>query len=352
MCAGLSAFGHAAARGASAFTSYFATVGSGWHMTLIALLLIATRLLALALASGVNLYATIAVLGLAIRFDWIEPLPPALIGLEQWLLIGGALALFVVELVASAIPRVDTIWETFHTAVRPLAAWSLAFVALEAAPWPLRLLGATLAGTAAFAAHVTKFGLRLLRTRQKPDHLRLSVAEDAMAIALATLALLHPMLGLVLVALTAASLSRIGPGPWRAAVFAARAALAWVRGFFGGRGWQPVSALPQPFQHLVSPQEVGLPAPRLARAALSTAGAGTHRNGWIVFDRNAAAFLYRHAFRPRRLALTRPDEAAIRHDWLADVVDLRVRDSHYTLHLLKDGPPAEITVGALQLVIE
>jgi len=319
---------------------------------MIPLVLIGARLLALALACGINLYATIAVLGLAIRFDLVDPLPPALIGLEQWLLIGGALALLLVELVASAMPHADEIWEAFHSVVRPVAAIALAFLALEAAPLPIRAAGTVVAGAAAFAAHVTKFGLRRMRPSRWSGRFVFGPLESLAAVVLAVAALVQPVAALAVVAVVAVILARLGPGPWRVAAFSTRASLSWLRGFFGGRQWQPRTRLPASLRGLVRAAEEGLPAPRLAPAALSGDVTGAYRSGWLVFDGNAAAFVYRRSFQPRRLDLTRPTDAVIRHDWLADILEVRLQDRTYTLHLLKEGPPAEITLGALQLVVD
>jgi hypothetical protein len=319
---------------------------------MIALILTIGRLLSIAAACGINLYATIAVLGLGIRFGGFNAMPPALVGLEQWLLIGGALALFVVEFVASAIPHVDTTWEALHTAVRPFGALALGWLALESAPWPLRLMGALAAGATALAAHSAKVGLRLIRNARAPERLSTSAFEDLAAVLLAGIAMVAPALGLLILLACTVAVVVLGATPWRAAFFAARASVSRVRGFFNPRDWRSPDVLTQPFQRLLDPAELGLPAPRLARAALCSPAAGDYRNGWLVLDRSTALFLYRNAFRPSRLPLRRPAEASVRHGVLADIVEMRMDDKPCTLHLLKDGPPAEITLGALQLVIE
>jgi hypothetical protein len=229
---------------------------------------------------------------------------------------------------------------------------ALAFLALETAPLALQLTGTLGSGGAAFAAHVTKFGLRHMRPTRWAGRFVFGPLESVAAIALAIAALVQPLVALVVVALVCVLLARLGPGPWRVAAFSTRAALSWVRGFFTGRRWQSPARLPVPLRRLVPVPEVGLPAPRLAPAALSAASTGAFRNGWLVFHGNGAAFVFRQSFQAQRLELRRPSDATIRHDWLVDILEVSQGDQTVTLHLLKEGPPAEITLGALQLLVE
>ena len=77
-------------------------------------------------ASGLNLYATIAAAGLFQRFGIVE-LPPQLQVLAHPLVLGIAIALFLVEFVADKIPYVDTAWDGIHTFIRPPAAAFLSY---------------------------------------------------------------------------------------------------------------------------------------------------------------------------------------------------------------------------------
>ena len=82
--------------------------------------------LGVAYASGINLYATVALLGIAQRYDWVGPLPGSLAAMESWWVIGIAIAFYVVEFLATLIPGVASAWETFHSVIRPPAASALA----------------------------------------------------------------------------------------------------------------------------------------------------------------------------------------------------------------------------------
>ncbi|MDB4916046.1 MAG: hypothetical protein JWM95_3690 [Gemmatimonadetes bacterium] len=113
-----------------------------------------------AYAAGLNLYATIGIIGLGSRFGWIGPLPGSLTGLSSWWVIGVALTLMLIEFSASLVPAVASIWDTLHSLIRPPAAAALA----AATAWhgdPLFVLvAALLGGGLAVTTHTTKLGLR------------------------------------------------------------------------------------------------------------------------------------------------------------------------------------------------
>ena len=87
-------------------------------------------------ASGIRVYATIAVLGLLHRLDVLH-LPPALEPLSHPAIIAIAAALYVAEFVADKVPAFYTVWDAVHTFVRAPAAAVLAFAMLGdvAEPW-------------------------------------------------------------------------------------------------------------------------------------------------------------------------------------------------------------------------
>lgn len=113
-----------------------------------------------AYAAGLNLYATVGVLGLAVRFGWIGPLPGSLSGLTSWWVITVALVLMTVEFLASLIPAVASAWDTVHSLVRPPAAAALAASTAWHGDPAFVLIAALLGGGLAVTTHTTKLGLR------------------------------------------------------------------------------------------------------------------------------------------------------------------------------------------------
>lgn len=114
----------------------------------------------LAYAAGLNVYATVSVLGLASRFGWIGPLPGNLEALGSWWVIGIALTLTLVELLASLVPAVASAWDTLHSLIRPPAAAVLAAATAWHGDPAFVLLAALLGGGLGVTTHTTKLGLR------------------------------------------------------------------------------------------------------------------------------------------------------------------------------------------------
>lgn len=152
-------------------------------------------------AAGLNVYATVATLGLLQRFG-VVALPSSLEPLAHPLVIGVALFLYVVEFFADKIPFLDSVWDLIHTFIRPPAAAVLAFVAVAGVPEPWRIAAALLAGGIALTSHGTKTATRAaVNTSPEPvSNWSLSVIEDGVAIALAWLAATHPIVTLGVVA--------------------------------------------------------------------------------------------------------------------------------------------------------
>ena len=113
-----------------------------------------------AYAAGLNLYATVAVVGLAARQSWIGPLPGSLAGVTSWWVIGVALTLTAIEFLASLVPAVASAWDTAHSLVRPPAAAALAAATAWHGDPAFVLVAALLGGGLAAATHTTKLGLR------------------------------------------------------------------------------------------------------------------------------------------------------------------------------------------------
>ncbi len=160
-------------------------------------------LLALAVGSGINLYATILTVGLSIRFGWLTNLPDDLRILAHPLVLGVAGFFYAAEFFADKIPFVTPIWDGFHTFIRPLGAALLAAGATAHLTPEARIAAILLSGTVALGTHSAKMGARLA-AHTVPDpvtHSVISIAEDVGVVALVTLAWQHPWVALpVLVA--------------------------------------------------------------------------------------------------------------------------------------------------------
>ncbi len=165
--------------------------------------LIATLSVALGSAwvSGINLYATVATLGLLGRFAKL-PLPGDLSVLTNPWVIGVAVALYCVEFVADKIPVVDSAWDVVHTFVRVPAGAVLAATAFGDFDPTVRVIALLAGGGLALGSHGTKAGVRaLLNMSPEPvTNVVASVAEDVIAVGGILLAIFLPVLFLCLLA--------------------------------------------------------------------------------------------------------------------------------------------------------
>jgi hypothetical protein len=152
-------------------------------------------------SSGLNIYATVATLGLLQRFGILH-LPPSLQALSHTWVLAVATALYLIEFFADKIPYFDTVWDAIHTFIRPPAAALLGFAASGGAPPEWRWCAALLAGAVALTSHSAKASARAaVNTSPEPfSNWILSFGEDLLAVWLTWMATAHPVATTVIVA--------------------------------------------------------------------------------------------------------------------------------------------------------
>ena len=151
-------------------------------------------------ASGINLYMSMAGLGIASRMEWIT-LPENLDILSNPIVIVAALALYGIEFVADKIPYVDSLWDSVHTFIRPLATSALGYTAMADSGMIIQVLIAFLTGTISLESHLTKATSRAI-INASPEPVTNSVAsvtEDATVAGTLYLIICHPVIAAVLV---------------------------------------------------------------------------------------------------------------------------------------------------------
>jgi hypothetical protein len=159
-------------------------------------------LIATSFAAGLNVYATVATLGL-LAHAGVLPLPPTLQLLSSWYVISASGVLFAIEFFADKIPAFDLIWNALHTFIRVPVAAVLAYRATATlSPW--EQVAATVAGGAiALAAHGGKTAVRAAVTPSPEpfSNTALSLGEDGLAIFLTWFATQHPYGAIAIVGL-------------------------------------------------------------------------------------------------------------------------------------------------------
>ena len=153
-------------------------------------------------ASGVNLYLSMAGLGIAHRMEWIK-LPGNLEVLSHPLIVGVAIFLFVIEFVVDKVPYVDSVWDSVHTFIRPIASAVLGYTAMGDAGQVMQILISLLTGGIALDSHLTKATTRLaINASPEPvSNSIASVTEDATVIGALYLIINHPIVIAILVTL-------------------------------------------------------------------------------------------------------------------------------------------------------
>jgi hypothetical protein len=154
---------------------------------------VAAALVAISFAAGLNVYATLATLGL-LAHAGVLPLPPALHLITNWWVIGASLALFLVEFFADKVPAFDLLWNALHTFIRVPVAALLAYEATSQLSPEKQLIATLLGGAIALAAHGGKTAVRAAVTPSPEplSNIGLSLGEDALAIFLTWFATQHP----------------------------------------------------------------------------------------------------------------------------------------------------------------
>jgi hypothetical protein len=191
--------------------------------------------LGLAYAAGLNLYATVAITGLAVRYGWVHSVPTTIEGFGNLAVILLAVALYSIEFLATLVPGVASAWETLHSLIRPPAAAMLAAATAWHADPVVVLVASLLGGGLAITTHTTKLGLRYA-IDASPEPITNSVANGAEFALVALVAVSiwhHPLITLFFALLVLAGLIMTVRFIWKA-----------LRQVFRGR-WMPAAGLMQ-----------------------------------------------------------------------------------------------------------
>lgn len=151
--------------------------------------------------SGINLYASVATLGLLGRFANLE-LPGELQVLTSWWVIGVAVVLYLIEFFADKIPIVDSTWDVVHTFIRVPAGAVLAATAFGEFDRSVQIIAFLLGGGLALSSHGTKAAARaLINTSPEPvSNIVASTLEDILAVLSIIAAAFLPVLLFIVVA--------------------------------------------------------------------------------------------------------------------------------------------------------
>jgi len=159
-------------------------------------------LVVVSFSAGLNVYATVGMLGLLGRFN-VLALPPAIHLLQDWRIIAGCCVLFLLEFVGDKIPIFDLLWNAAHTFVRVPVAAFLAYAATSQLPQWEQIAATFAGGLIALAAHGGKTAARaaIVHSPEPFSNFALSTAEDALVVFLMWIVTRHPYIAAVIVLL-------------------------------------------------------------------------------------------------------------------------------------------------------
>jgi hypothetical protein len=325
-----------------------------------AILILSGQLLGAAFACGLNLYLTIAVLGISARLDLLTR--PATgsgrVG-ERHRHRRGCCPVY------RRVHRRPDPGRRSHLGSRPHPDPSAAAGLLVA----LALTGAANPGagrrsrrrSGLLAAHGTKAGVRMIltprwideqgriRPRRTLARTAASLLEDVAAAAIAIAALVFPGVAVFIVGGALLLLLVAGPRLWRAAMLGLRAVSARARGFFGRPGWRCRSELPRSIRRVIPQEPMGTrPARAISATVNGLARAGAYRHGWLVFTCEGPRFVYSSGFRAHCTTIPTAERVEVRRGLLADTLEVQTpQQQAVTFFLLKDGPPPDVTAAEL-----
>ncbi len=188
--------------------------------------------------SGINLYATVTVLGI-LQKTGAAKLPLGLTVLDNWWIIGIAGFLFAVEFFADKIPYVDSVWDVVHTFIRVPAGAVMAYAATNEMDPTLSTVATLLGGGLALSSHGTKSALRATANLSPEPFSNwiLSLAEDAIAIIGSLLAVFAPILIAVALVVFVVIFGWFAPKIFRAM----RRLYNAIKSLFAGKGFMEVA---------------------------------------------------------------------------------------------------------------
>jgi hypothetical protein len=295
-------------------------------------------ILPLALTSGINLYLTVLVVGLSLRYGWVTDAPPGLYVLASLPILIVAGVLYAIEFIADKIPLIDSLWDLFHTVIRPAGAILIATSSLAVDPQlvgaaatlvdvnpRVQIAGAIVACVVALLSHGGKAGTRTVvnvtGASVTLSGVALSLAEDVAVAVIAFLALRYPFAANVIAGFALIVLIVVVPQLLRWAWFALRALFARLKALV----WPIRQPEPLPAAHAAL-----LDGPPTLSAHCQAQGFRTIRGryGYLALVGDRLAFTYKRWFRIRAWLLPRDliREVRLRRGVLLLVLEIEYED--------------------------
>ena len=254
----------------------------------------------------------------------------------------------ILEFVADKVLWFDSVWDSFHTVIRPIGAAALAWTAIGSVDPATKFAVVLLCGGVAFASHSSKAAARLM-VNHSPEpfsNIALSFAEDLFAPVCAWLAISHPVVTFALVLLFLGVFAWVSAGVFRLI----RLQLIALRTFFT-RSTASRSGAQKDVLGLLADNAVPLPAkyagivggssPRGVRSAATKKVPGLRNSvGYLCMFPDEIVFVTRRGFRYRqhRIPIAVIQNASLERGILMHRLILRTVEREFVFYLFKDFP--------------
>jgi len=285
--------------------------------------------LPLSLTAGLNLYATVLVVGLAVRYGWVENAPQSLdvLGSLPVLIVAGVM--YLIEFIVDKFQFFDNAWDLIHTFIRPLGAIAIAVILAYGEGDPaVTVIAVLLAGSVSLMSHTAKAGTRavvnLVSPHENLSNIGLSVTEDVVAGGLAALALGHPYLAAGVAVVILVFIVFFLPKLLRWGCFVFKAVLSRTLAFWRQRKDHDLA--PPELMALVGHRPPTFSAWAKAQKIPRCAG----RSGYLCVVDNRLFFVYGKwlfLHRSWQVALDQIQAVYFRRSWLIDKVEVHYLDA-------------------------
>ena len=252
--------------------------------------LIAT-LLPLSMTAGINLYATVAMIGLSEKYHWIDGMPEGLKVFDNWTLITLAIILYIIEFIVDKFEFFDNAWDTISTFIRPVGAFAMGATVLGTTTDPsISIAGALVCSAIALQTHVSKAGTRvalnIISPAETVSNIAVSTAEDTAVFITVWCALSYPYITGIIASVILGILIAIAPRLFRWTLFFIKSFFAMFASFFHLRN--KYDTVPSALMELISHCDTDASLECKCSGIAGIRG----RNGYLVIAGNKLFFLY------------------------------------------------------------
>ncbi|MBN1864236.1 MAG: DUF4126 domain-containing protein [Victivallales bacterium] len=283
-------------------------------------------MLPVSLMAGVNLYATVAVVGISAKFGLVDGMPEALQVFDNWLLISIAVVMYAAEFVVDKFEFFDNAWDLISTFIRPVGAGLMGLAAFGELDPALSLAGALLCGGIALESHSIKAGSRAVLNMVSPaetvSNVCVSIAEDIMVFFFVIMALVYPFVIGFIALIAAVILFFFVPRMLKWIFVLFKAVFAGVRSWFYLQ--EEFDVLPDNLKEIAGSGDT--------KSVISCSSSGlkgvSGMKGFVLLNGKSLIFVCRKWFNSRKceLPLSSISGARLRHRLFLDILEVGYRN--------------------------